>query len=140
VARTFHLYLDDSGTRHPDKGSGDPEHRKHDWFALGGVVVDEADEDRVRESLTAGGADQRRPAIAGTSSDYALGGRDARSDRAIGDTRGRRRAAVQRLSIPRLPYCTTAPSRRLERMAYETPEAFEGRALAELPDTRIMLA
>lgn len=38
AATTF--YLDDSGTRHPDHSPQLPGHR-HDWFALGGVLIDD---------------------------------------------------------------------------------------------------
>jgi len=42
------LYLDDSGTRYPDRATGNtPEHGR-DWFALGGVIVKDQDETTVR--------------------------------------------------------------------------------------------
>lgn len=41
------LYLDDSGTRHPDRTGTLPAHG-HDWFGIGGVMMREADEDAVR--------------------------------------------------------------------------------------------
>lgn len=41
------LYLDDSGTRHPDRNGTLPAHG-HDWFGIGGVLLREADEDAVR--------------------------------------------------------------------------------------------
>lgn len=50
------LYLDDSGTRNPDRNPGDKlGHHGHDWFALGGVIVrndeDEADIRRAHQDL-----------------------------------------------------------------------------------------
>jgi hypothetical protein len=46
MAATYNFYMDDSGTRHPDRrlrGEGKP-----DWFALGGVLVRQSDEARCR--------------------------------------------------------------------------------------------
>lgn len=45
----LNLYLDDSGTRHPDRKVDTPPHG-HDWFGLGGVLVsdDEDGEDIAR--------------------------------------------------------------------------------------------
>lgn len=34
------FYIDDSGTRHPDHKPNIPKHN-HDWFALGGVLIDD---------------------------------------------------------------------------------------------------
>lgn len=48
--RTFHFYMDDSGTRHPDlkeSGAGN----QPNWFALGGVIVEEKLEDALKESI-----------------------------------------------------------------------------------------
>src|SRR6266581_4624799 len=42
------LYLDDSGTRNPDKIAGDFIYR--DWFTLGGFLVNEEHESLVRTS------------------------------------------------------------------------------------------
>lgn len=42
------LYLDDSGTRHPDH-AGAKSAQGYDWFALGGVLVLQEDEERCRE-------------------------------------------------------------------------------------------
>lgn len=36
------LYMDDSGTRHPDHNPQLPKHN-HDWFALGGILIDDED-------------------------------------------------------------------------------------------------
>src|SRR5690606_29145581 len=43
------LYLDDSGTRNPDRHSNDalPWHG-YDWFALGGIIVNESERERMR--------------------------------------------------------------------------------------------
>jgi hypothetical protein len=46
MAATYNFYMDDSGTRHPDRWlrvDGKP-----DWFALGGVLVRQSDEERCR--------------------------------------------------------------------------------------------
>ena len=42
------LYLDDSGTRHPDRDAGKLPAHNRDWFGLGGVLLRESDEDAVR--------------------------------------------------------------------------------------------
>ena len=50
--RTLHFYMDDSGTRHPDlknKGNGN----QPNWFGLGGVIVDEEDEEKLKETIQA---------------------------------------------------------------------------------------
>ena len=44
------FYMDDSGTRHPDHRFGEAAHGR-DWFALGGVLVNEMEEDEVRKQL-----------------------------------------------------------------------------------------
>lgn len=48
MPKILHLYMDDSGTRHPDRNvnlsSGKP-----DWFGLGGVLVREEDEETCRK-------------------------------------------------------------------------------------------
>lgn len=41
------LYLDDSGTRNPDRKPSD---KAQDWFALGGILIDEEKEDEARAS------------------------------------------------------------------------------------------
>jgi hypothetical protein len=43
----INFYMDDSGTRHPDKHPGEIEH--NDWFALGGVLIAERDEGDPRD-------------------------------------------------------------------------------------------
>lgn len=44
----LNLYLDDSGTRHPSKKPGKKAAHGFDWFALGGVLVRDEDEDEAR--------------------------------------------------------------------------------------------
>jgi Protein of unknown function (DUF3800) len=43
------FYMDDSGTRHPDHDPGKRAAHGYDWFALGGVLVKNADEPRARD-------------------------------------------------------------------------------------------
>ncbi len=43
----LNFYLDDSGTRHPDRQSTDNKATK-DWFALGGVLIRDSDEAEAR--------------------------------------------------------------------------------------------
>lgn len=50
MPRIFNFYIDDSGTRHPDHKPGLPAHG-HDWFALGGVIIDDADEQVARGQI-----------------------------------------------------------------------------------------
>src|SRR6266851_3009271 len=45
----INLYLDDSGTRHPDRGPVSAAHG-HDWFSLGGVLIREVEEPQAREA------------------------------------------------------------------------------------------
>ncbi|MDE0724481.1 MAG: DUF3800 domain-containing protein [Alphaproteobacteria bacterium] len=48
MPKVFHLYIDDSGARHPDHKIGKrPSHGK-DWFAMGGVLVDAESEERIK--------------------------------------------------------------------------------------------
>jgi len=49
MPRVLQFYLDDSGTRHPDHDPGKRPAHLRDWFALGGVLVNEEDEDAARE-------------------------------------------------------------------------------------------
>lgn len=44
----YHLYIDDSGTRHPDKKPGRSPAHGRDYFALGGILIKEEDEDTAR--------------------------------------------------------------------------------------------
>lgn len=48
MTNLYHLYIDDSGTRHPDKKPGRVPKHKHDYFALGGILVKKEDEDEAR--------------------------------------------------------------------------------------------
>lgn len=43
------FYMDDSGTRHPDHDPGKRAAHNYDWFALGGILVRDADEPKARE-------------------------------------------------------------------------------------------
>jgi hypothetical protein len=45
----MNLYLDDSGSRHPDK-KADKSREGRDWFALGGFLINEEDIDAVKAS------------------------------------------------------------------------------------------
>ncbi len=47
----YTLYIDDSGTRHPDKGPGRLPAHGHDWFALGGIIIADTDRDWVAGSV-----------------------------------------------------------------------------------------
>ena len=51
MSSVVNFYMDDSGTRHPDfdpKGASG-----RDWFALGGILVHESDEEKAREMVAA---------------------------------------------------------------------------------------
>jgi len=52
MSKVYHFYLDDSGTRHPDKPGTNAAHG-HDWFGLGGILVRETDEEALRYAHTA---------------------------------------------------------------------------------------
>jgi hypothetical protein len=43
------FYIDDSGTRHPDKNPEGQQKAVGDWFALGGILVDSDDEQHLRD-------------------------------------------------------------------------------------------
>ena len=49
MVEVFNLYLDDSGTRHPDKKQGRSPAHGYDWFGMGGVLIDQFDEEVARE-------------------------------------------------------------------------------------------
>lgn len=49
--KTYHFYMDDSGTRHPDHGNGSTASDLLDWFGLGGVIVEDRNEDKVRDQI-----------------------------------------------------------------------------------------
>ena len=44
------FYIDDSGTRHPDRVVKLANH-KHDWFALGGIMIDDEDIPRAENAI-----------------------------------------------------------------------------------------
>lgn len=44
----MHFYMDDSGTRHPDRKPGRTAAHGYDWFALGGVLIKQEDEKTAR--------------------------------------------------------------------------------------------
>ena len=48
IPSIVNFYMDDSGTRHPDRKPGRRPAHGHDYFALGGVLIDEPDEERAR--------------------------------------------------------------------------------------------
>lgn len=48
MVEVYSLYLDDSGTRHPTNKPGKKAEHGYDWFALGGVLIREEDEDEAR--------------------------------------------------------------------------------------------
>jgi hypothetical protein len=49
MADVMHLYVDDSGTRHPDKMPGRMPAHGYDWFSLGGVLIRREEETAARE-------------------------------------------------------------------------------------------
>lgn len=51
-APLFHLYLDETGPRHPDRQSTAAKHGL-DWFALGGFLIRQEDEDAAKARLDA---------------------------------------------------------------------------------------
>lgn len=46
----LHLYLDETGPRHPDRAAVQTKHG-NDWFAIGGILVRAEDEDAVKTAL-----------------------------------------------------------------------------------------
>jgi hypothetical protein len=48
MANVINFYLDDSGTRRPDHDPGKRAAHRYDWFALGGVLVKQEEEERAR--------------------------------------------------------------------------------------------
>lgn len=51
MARVLQFYVDDSGTRHPDHNPGHKPAHGYDWFALGGILIAEEDEEIIREAF-----------------------------------------------------------------------------------------
>jgi hypothetical protein len=49
MPQVMHLYLDESGTRHPDHSPGKRAAHDRDWFALGGVLLKQEDEYTARQ-------------------------------------------------------------------------------------------
>lgn len=49
MPKTYCLYLDDSGTRNPDKLTTLPAHG-YDWFGLGGILIEEAVESNFKDA------------------------------------------------------------------------------------------
>ena len=49
MPKEYNLYIDDSGTRHPDRKQGKKPAHGHDYFALGGVLIREEDEEEARK-------------------------------------------------------------------------------------------
>jgi Protein of unknown function (DUF3800) len=49
MPKVFNFYLDDSGTRHPDHKPGKRPAHGYDWFALGGILVKDEDEQKARD-------------------------------------------------------------------------------------------
>lgn len=49
----INLYLDDSGTRNPDRSPAQVSGHGHDWFGIGGVMLREEDEDSWRAAHAA---------------------------------------------------------------------------------------
>ena len=47
MSEIINFYIDDSGTRHPDKKSGRRPAHGYDYFSLGGVLVNEKDEEQA---------------------------------------------------------------------------------------------
>jgi len=48
MPKVVNFYLDDSGTRHPDHNPGKRPAHGYDWFALGGVLVNQEQESEAR--------------------------------------------------------------------------------------------
>ncbi|MEP6444488.1 MAG: DUF3800 domain-containing protein, partial [Hyphomicrobiales bacterium] len=49
MSKIVNFYIDDSGTRHPTNDRGTTPEHGYDWFAFGGVLIDEEDEIKARE-------------------------------------------------------------------------------------------
>ncbi len=49
MPKVFNFYMDDSGPRHPDNNPGKRAKHGYDWFALGGVLVNNEDERTARD-------------------------------------------------------------------------------------------
>ena len=51
MSNVIDFCMDDSGPRHPDHNPGKRAKHNYDWFALGGMLVQNADEPIAREML-----------------------------------------------------------------------------------------
>lgn len=51
MVEAFHLYLDDSGTRHPDKKRGRAPSHNRDWFGMGGILLDQNQEESEKQAI-----------------------------------------------------------------------------------------
>ena len=49
MVKVMSLYMDDSGTRQPDRDPGRRPEHGYDWFGLGGVLIKEEEEEETRE-------------------------------------------------------------------------------------------
>jgi hypothetical protein len=52
LSPVMHLYLDETGARHPDRAAVVPKHGC-DWFAIGGMLINEEDIDHAKAELAA---------------------------------------------------------------------------------------
>lgn len=50
MVKVLQFYMDDSGTRHPDRNPGRAPGHGYDWFGMGGVLVRQEQEPLVREA------------------------------------------------------------------------------------------
>jgi len=50
---TYHLYVDESGTRHPDRHRGLKEDAPGGWFGLGGLLIRDSDEQGAKDRIAA---------------------------------------------------------------------------------------
>lgn len=48
MVNAYRFYMDESGTRHPDRDPGRKPAHGHDWFGLGGILIRESDEESLR--------------------------------------------------------------------------------------------
>ena len=52
MSAEYYFYMDDSGSRDPDRDRG-TDAKGPDWFALGGLLINSEDEDAAKESISA---------------------------------------------------------------------------------------
>jgi hypothetical protein len=48
MAKVLNFYIDDSGTRYPNKNRGTKAEHGYDWFALGGILIEDSAEECAR--------------------------------------------------------------------------------------------